>query len=220
MSISISISIDDYQLPYDTHNLYDVNFYHNKIHTLVTHTPSFVDSWISETLSLHTPAYPFRSPSLLVGLDIEWRPNFASHQDNPAATLQLCVDQRCLIFQLIHSPSIPSSLIDFLANPAHTFVGVGIHKDVEKLMADYGLTVANALDLRVLAAEAYGARELRNAGLVVLARQVLGAEVVKPKRVTMSKWDNVYLYPNQVQYACIDAFVSFEIGRSLNAAGS
>ncbi|KAE9444934.1 hypothetical protein RHGRI_010718 [Rhododendron griersonianum] len=215
----MSISIDDYQLPYDTHNLYDVNFYHNKIHTLVTHTPSFVDSWISETLSLHTP-YPFRAPSLLVGLDIEWRPNRASNQDNPAATLQLCVDQRCLIFQLIYSPSIPGSLINFLTNPAHTFVGVGIQEDVEKLTGDYGLTVANAVDLRVLAADAYGTRELRNAGLTILARQVLGAEVVKPKSVTMSRWDSEFLYPNQVQYACIDAFVSFEIGKSLNVAGS
>ncbi|KAF7140758.1 hypothetical protein RHSIM_Rhsim06G0095500 [Rhododendron simsii] len=141
--------------------------------TLVAHTPSLVDPWISETLSLHTP-YPFRAPSLLVG----WRPSFASHQDNPAATLQLCVDQRCLIYSL----SIPSSLIYFLANPAHTFVGVGIHKDVEKLTGDYGLTVANAVDLRVPAAQAYGAWELRNAGLAVLARQVLGADGVKPRR--------------------------------------
>ncbi|KAG5544689.1 hypothetical protein RHGRI_017211 [Rhododendron griersonianum] len=136
---------------------------------MVTHTPSLVDSWISETLSLHTP-YPFRAPSLLVS----WRPNFASHQDNPAATLQFCVDQRCLIY----SPSIPSSLIDFLANPAHTFVGVGIDEDVEKLTRDYGLTVANAVDLRVPAAEAYGARELRNAGLAVLARQVYDLVIV------------------------------------------
>ncbi|KAF7144530.1 hypothetical protein RHSIM_Rhsim04G0118300 [Rhododendron simsii] len=52
-----------------------------------------------------------------------------------------------------------------------------------------------------------GARELRNAGLAVLVRQVLGAEVLKPRRVTMSKWDNEYIYPNQVLYACIDAFV-------------
>ncbi|KAI8550771.1 hypothetical protein RHMOL_Rhmol06G0133300 [Rhododendron molle] len=66
--------------------------------------------------------------------------------------------------------------------PAHTFVGVGIHKDVEKLTWDYGLTVANAVDLRVPAAEAYGVRELRNAGLAVLARQVLGADGVKPRR--------------------------------------
>ncbi|KAG5521793.1 hypothetical protein RHGRI_034124 [Rhododendron griersonianum] len=65
----------------------------------------------------------------------------------------------------------------------------GIHKDVDGGL-HYGLTVANAVDWRVPAAETYGARELRNAGLAVLARQVLGADVVKPRRVTLSNWDN------------------------------
>jgi ribonuclease D len=208
----MSITIEDYELPYTTHNLYDVNFHNQKIHTLVTHTPSFVDSWITETLTLN-------SPSLLVGLDVEWRPNRFRNQENLVATLQLCVAQRCLIFQILYSPHIPQSLINFLANPAHTFVGVGIDEDVEKLTGDYGLTVANAVDLRFLAADGYGVRELRNAGLKILARQVLGVELVKPRSVTMSRWDAEYLYPSQVQYACVDAFVSFEIGRCLNAAG-
>ncbi|KAH7843443.1 hypothetical protein Vadar_016715 [Vaccinium darrowii] len=213
----MTITIDDYELPFTTHNLYDINFHSYKIHTLVTHTPSFVDSWITETLTLYS--HPLYSPSLLVGLDVEWCPNRFRNQENLVATLQLCVAQRCLIFQLLYSPHIPQSLINFLANPAHTFVGVGIDEDVEKLTGDYGLTVANAVDLRVLAAESYGVRELRNAGLTILARQVLGVELVKPWNVTMSRWDTRYLHPSQVQYACVDAFVSFEIGRCLNAAG-
>ncbi|KAH7844541.1 hypothetical protein Vadar_029135 [Vaccinium darrowii] len=208
----MSISIDDYQLPFDTHNLYNVNFYHHRIHTLVTHTPSFVDSWISQIESIHRR----RLHSLIVGLDVEWRPNRFRNQQNPVATLQLCVGRRCLIFQLLYSPYIPLSLFNFLSNPSYTFVGVGIDKDVEKLTRDYGLSVANTVDLRLLAAEGYGVWDLRNTGLTVLARLVLGLEVVKPRRVTMSMWDTDYLYPAQVQYACIDAFVSFEIGRRLN----
>ncbi|KAI8558968.1 hypothetical protein RHMOL_Rhmol04G0137500 [Rhododendron molle] len=61
-----------------------------------------------------------------------------------------------LIFSVIYSPSTPSSLI--VANPSHTIDGVGILKDVEKLTGDYGLTVANALDLRVLAGGSGGLR--------------------------------------------------------------
>ncbi|KAG5561597.1 hypothetical protein RHGRI_004595 [Rhododendron griersonianum] len=84
----------------------------------------------------------------------------------------------------------------------------------------YGLTVANAVDLRVPAAEAYGARELRNAGLAVLARQVLGEDVVKPRSVTMSKWDsNIFTLIRCSMLALMLLFL-FEIGRSLNAAGS
>ncbi|CAL5422995.1 unnamed protein product [Camellia sinensis] len=138
--------------------------------------------------------------------------------DNVAATLQLCVGRRCLIFQLIYSPQIPQFLFDFLNDPIYTFVGVGIHTDVDKLTEDYGLSLATTVDLRSLAADC-GMIELRNVGLKNLAIEVLGKEVEKPKRITMSRWDNEWLYPKQVQYACIDAFLSLEIGRCLNAAG-
>ncbi|KAJ7976537.1 Werner Syndrome-like exonuclease [Quillaja saponaria] len=207
---TMTISIVDYGLPDDTHNVYDVIFYSDTIHTLLTNSPSIVDSWLSEI---------DRSGSnrLIVGLDVEWRPSFNRHIQNPVATLQLCVSHRCLIFQLIHAPKIPQSLIDFLGNTNYTFVGVGIEPDVEKLLEDYGLSVATVVDVRVLAADKLGLRELRNAGLKALAMQVLGKEIEKPKRVTMSRWDNPWLNSQQVQYACIDAFVSFEIARNLYA---
>lgn len=61
-------------------------------------------------------------------------------------------------------------------------------------------------------------KELKNAGLKNMARFVLGKEMEKPKSVTRSRWDNRRLTPDQVHYACIDAYVSFEIGRVLTAA--
>ncbi|KAL7237823.1 hypothetical protein ACSBR2_004014 [Camellia fascicularis] len=79
------------------------------------------------------------------------------------------------------------------------------------LIEDYGLSVATTVDLCSLAAN-YGMIELRNAGLKNLSREVLGKEIEKPKRIMMSRWDNDWLCPGQVQYACIDAFLSFEIG--------
>ncbi|XP_052180856.1 3'-5' exonuclease-like isoform X2 [Diospyros lotus] len=206
----MSLSIVDHQLPDDTHNVYDVTFFGDQILTTVTHSPPFVDSWISEIVRIHRR----RLHSLIVGLDIEWRPNNRFY-DNPAATLQLCVGHRCLIFQLIHAPYMPQSLIDFLGNPVYTFVGVGIDGDVEKLTEEYGLSVATTLDLRRLAAEECGMRELRNAGLKTFAMQVLGKEIEKPRRITLSRWDSEWLSAGQVQYACIDAFLSFEIGRVL-----
>jgi len=209
----MDVDIVDYELPDDDHNLYDVTFFDTQIHTLVTHSPSFVDTWISDIENFHSR----RLHRLIVGLDVEWRPN-NRYIDNPGATLQLCVGKRCLIFQLLYAPAIPQTLIDFLGNPNYTFVGVGIAEDVEKLIGDHDLVVPNAVDLRFLAADAYGLPELRNAGLKGLSRRLLGKEVEKPRRITMSRWDNEWLTADQVQYACLDAFLSFEIGRSLNAA--
>lgn len=79
--------------------------------------------------------------------------------------------------------------------------------------------MANAVDLRVRAKEK-GFGDLRNAGLKEMSRVLLGKEVVKPKRVTMSRWDSEWLYPEQVQYAALDAFLSFEIGRVLSDAAA
>ncbi|XP_061354917.1 3'-5' exonuclease-like [Gastrolobium bilobum] len=206
------ISVVDHYLPYDTHNLYDVTFNSETIHTLLTSDPSMVDSWISDILRLYRQ-------HIIVGLDVEWRPNTQRNMDNPVATLQLCVGRRCLIFQIIHAPSIPNSLMSFLRNTNHTFMGVGIHEDVEKLLVDYNLGVTNMVDLRTLAADVYGDPEMRRTGLKTLARRVLETEVEKPERIRRGRWDNMWLTAEQVQYACVDAFLSFEIGRILRPNG-
>ncbi|KAK9050236.1 hypothetical protein SSX86_030794 [Deinandra increscens subsp. villosa] len=210
------VSVFDY-IPPNTHYVQRVTFFEHTIETLVTNTPSSVDTWISETERLHSFC-PYLST--LVGLDVEWRPNQTRNSENPVATLQLCFGRRCLVFQILHSPSIPQSLLNFLRNPSHRFAGVGIENDVEKLRRDYNLEVAKTVDLRTVAAERYGVRELRNAGLKQLAWRVLGREISKPESVTRSMWDDQYLTPAQVQYAAIDAFLSFEIGRVLGLGES
>lgn len=206
----MTISIFDHELPDETHNLYDVTFYDLNVRTLLTHSPSIASSWLSSR----------GSQPLVVGLDIEWRPNFSRNEDNPVAILQLSVGLHCLIFQLRHAPEIPKSLADFLLDPRHVFVGVGIGEDVEKLLCDCNLGVANAVDLRDLAARELGREELKRAGLKALAQEVLGKEIEKPKRVSKSRWDNPWLTSEQVQYACLDSFVSLQIGETLNASGA
>ncbi|KAA8517893.1 hypothetical protein F0562_015367 [Nyssa sinensis] len=199
----MNLSIVDYELPNDTHNLYDITFFNDQIHTLVTRAPSLVDGWIAEIENIHSR----RLHRLIVGLDVEWRPNRSRHINNPAATLQLCVGRRCLIFQLLYTSYFPQSLVDFLSNPNYTFVGAGINGDVEKLIEDHDLVVARTVDLGKLASEEYGIRQLRNAGLKTLAREVLGKEVAKPKRITMSRWDNEWLTPAQIQTISLLYFI-------------
>ncbi|WVY92236.1 hypothetical protein V8G54_037750 [Vigna mungo] len=204
-----TISVVDHCLPYETHNLYDVTFHTHTIHTLLTSDPSLVHSWISTNVRSH-------QTGLMVGLDIEWRPNTQRNMQNPVATLQLCLGQHCLVFQILHSPSIPPSLVSFLADSSVTFFGVGIEEDAEKLLEDYNLHVVNIRDLRSFAAEKLRDRELNRAGIKSLGLRVLGLEFEKPKRISRSRWDNPWLTPQQVQYATVDAFLSYEIGRRLS----
>ncbi|KAF8398122.1 hypothetical protein HHK36_017047 [Tetracentron sinense] len=207
----MSISIEELNHSFDTHQFFEVTFFNDRIETLLTHTPSMVDSWIANIEYLHR----HKLNSLIVGLDLEWRPSFDPTTQIPAAILQLCVGRNCLIFQLLHSPTIPPSLSNFLNNPDYTFVGVGIGGDVEKLWLDHGLRVSRSVDLRGLAASVLNRTDLENARLILLAREVLEKDVEKPIRVTLSRWDSEFLTHAQVQYACVDAFLSFEIGRTL-----
>ncbi|KAA8540959.1 hypothetical protein F0562_024903 [Nyssa sinensis] len=171
----------------------NVTFFNDQIHTVVTHNPFIVERWISDIENSHHR----RLHRLIVGLDVEWRPNRIRNSiENPAATLQLCVGHRCLIFQLLHASHFPQLLKDFLGNPNYTFVGVKIDGDVKKLMKDHGLEVAKAVDLGSLAEE-NGRMELRYAGLKIFAREVLGKEVEKRTPVRWSEWDNVCLTPAQ-----------------------
>jgi ribonuclease D len=188
-------------------NKYDVLFHSETIHTTVTHTPFVVDDWISN--------FPLFG-SNLVGLDVEWLPNWQRNMDNPVAIIQLCIERACLVFQIYHASRVPESLVAFLENRDNTFVGVGIKDDVKKLNRDYSLHVANFVELGSLAAKRLG-EHLRSAGLKRLALIVLGKDLEKPKKITMSRWNNLRLTPQQVQYACIDAFASFEIGKVLYA---
>lgn len=115
----------------------------------------------------------------------------------------------------MYAPFISGWLVNFLRNPSHTFVGVGVGNDVQKLYENYGIQVGRIADLRDLAFQKFGVKELRNAGLKGLTSWVLGKEFDKPIYVTMSCWDQAWLTLDQVAYACVDAYLSFEIGRSL-----
>nr|CAB3477830.1 unnamed protein product [Digitaria exilis] len=192
-----------------TTDVISVTFEGHVITTTVTSSGSAVDRWISEVLSEH------RSGGILynitVGLDVEWRPSYRPGQQNPAATLQLCVDRRCLIFQLLYADYFPAALANFLGDRGIRFFGVGVEADAERLRIDHGLAVANAVDLRVVTARWMNRPDLRQAGLRNIVAAVMGVDLVKPRRVTMSRWDARCLSHEQIRYACIDAFVSFKV---------
>jgi ribonuclease D len=207
----MSVTTIDYGLPCKTHNKYDVFFHSDIIHTMVTNTPSMVDKWLSSI----NPYHNNNNSSLLVGLDVECLLTNSRGISYPAAVLQLCIGGECLVFQILHAPYVPESLVAFLGNKNHKFVGVGIKDDVDKLERDFSLHVVNFVDLRTLAAQTLDDKAMNFAGLKTLALRVLGKEIEKPKRITMSDWSNFPLTIRQVQYACVDAFISFEVGRLL-----
>ncbi|CAL4948329.1 unnamed protein product [Urochloa decumbens] len=190
--------------------VYTVGFEGDEITTTVTSSGEAVEGWIDEIYSVHRR----RLHKLVIGLDVEWRPLFGPGYSR-TALLQLCVGRRCLIFQLLYADYIPNALAVFLDDTDFRFVGVGVRDDAVRLSNDYGLNVASTVDLGELAAEEMGRPDLRHAGLKAVASAVMDVSVDKPQWVRTGPWDDYYLSGEQVQYACTDAFVSFEVGRML-----
>ncbi|KAF7811226.1 Werner Syndrome-like exonuclease [Senna tora] len=188
--------------------LYSINFYGDEIQTLVTSSSAAVDQWILSIYNL----YPHRRRNLIVGLDTEWYPSFSDEITNPVAIIQLCIGNRCLIFQYLHADAIPVSLMRFLESRDFTFVGVGVEDDAKKLMRDHGLRVLATVDVRDMAAEKYGDLGMKRLGLKKLAFALTGKMMKKPKEITLSDWNCRKLSFAQVEYACIDAYVSFLLG--------
>ncbi|XVF38893.1 hypothetical protein REPUB_Repub20aG0142100 [Reevesia pubescens] len=186
---------------------FTVNFFSEPISTTVTSTPSVVRNWLFKVLHLHR----IRRNRLVIGLGVQWNPCSSNIAHPSAATLQLCIGRKCLIFQLLHANHVPLSLRRFLADPRNTFVGVWNHSDEAMLLrSKHGISVSRLVDARDVAAEESGISP--RLSMEKLAEIFLGAdEVKKPKRIGVSAWDSYWLSLEQIQYAC----VSFELGKTL-----
>ena len=188
-----------------------VKFDGKLIETTVTDKGSTIDEWVHEILSMYD------GKRMVVGLDIEWKPN-SSREDNnkaKAATLQLCTGEKCLIVQLLHTDCIPQPLKSFLMDSNFTFVGVRVAEDIAKLNDDYGIECNKSADVRELAMRQWPGRFVGKSNLKTLAFEVLGVSMKKPPEVRRSDWDKRVLDENQVEYACIDAYVSYRVGHKL-----
>ncbi|KAJ1283476.1 hypothetical protein BS78_03G131400 [Paspalum vaginatum] len=185
---------------------FTVRFSSAMIETTVARDASAADEWV-RSVRAGAGAGP-----LIVGLDCEWKPNYSRWTTSKVAILQLCAGTRCLILQLFYVDRIPASIRSFLADPNVLLVGVSVGEDAAKLSADYGLTCAVPVDLESRCNRLLGHTGGRRLGLKGFAREVLGLAMEKPYHVTMSNWEKLDLDEAQIQYACIDAYVSYKLG--------
>ncbi|XP_027340799.1 Werner Syndrome-like exonuclease [Abrus precatorius] len=204
----MGIRIEKLHTPKRSTNVYAVTINRRVITTTVTSSRTVLSSWIEDHLQA-----PNRRQRKVVGLDIEWRPSFTRGVTNPAAIIQLCIKNCCLIFQLYQASSIPRCLYMALENPNITYTGVKISGDAKKLEEDYGLEVAYFADVAAMAAEEFGQKEFRRAGLKTLVELLTGEDMEKPKHVALSNWEVKELTCAQVKYACVDAYYSYRLGK-------
>ena len=82
----------------------------------------------------------------VIGLDAEYTEH-ATGKIQRAAVLQLCLEDDVLVYHIIHSPSIPGELHDFLSREDVYFCGAAIKGDKQKL-EPYNLDLKSITDLQ------------------------------------------------------------------------
>lgn len=186
------------------------------IETFVTNSPRKVKEWIKATEERNH----LRLHRLIAVLDIKWNP------ESPVAILQLFVSTRCLMYRIDQNADndnivLPDVLKEFLKNPKYTFVGVGIENYKRKLDQEFSLEVANTVDLRAMAARELEDPDLGNYTLQQLVLRFLDKYIDGQRLmiVRIGDWENDGngLTDEQVQYASLDAYVSFNIARILQS---
>ncbi|XP_006644102.1 Werner Syndrome-like exonuclease [Oryza brachyantha] len=189
--------------------------------TTTRHLVRFGSATIDTTVTSDVAAAGGGGAGLVVSLDCEWKPNYVSWRTSRVAILQLCAGPRCLVLQLFYANRVPPDVRDLLGGPSVRLVGVGIGEDAAKLEADYGVACAAPVDLEDICNRRLGLLVGngggRRLGLKGYAREVLGLAMEKPRRVTMSNWEKRELDAAQIEYACIDAYVSYKLGERLLA---
>ncbi|KAL9328049.1 hypothetical protein ACSQ67_003052 [Phaseolus vulgaris] len=176
------------------------------IETIVTNEANIVEEWISST---------YDGKQRVVGLDTEWMHVVKASTKKATmkvAILQLCIEDKCLIIQLFCMNNIPPSLQNFMIDSTFQFVGVGVMNDFGMLKNNYGLKCNKGIDVFVLAKKRWPDR-ISSASLKYLAKELVDLDMEKSKAVCTSDWKAKKLTETQVQYACIDAYASFKIGR-------
>ncbi|QHO57394.1 hypothetical protein HN51_011986 [Arachis hypogaea] len=176
-----------------------------EIETTVTDKSTVVDQWVQDMNALYAT-----NSSIVVGVDVE-----RCAIRNKSATLNLCINKKCLIVQLFYIDNLPVSLKNFLMNPNFFFAGFEFANDIPNIKKEYGLNFCVHADIKKLALE-----KCRNwwsdpPSLKDIAEHVVRLEMKKPKLVSLSNWGARVLSIEQVEYGCIDAFVCSKIGHVL-----
>ncbi len=144
----------------------------------------------------------------ILGFDTETKPTFKKGILNDVSLLQLSTGNCAYLFRL-NKIGLPESLTDILADPKVQKVGVAIHDDLSSLQKLTPFNPDGFIELQQFVKD-YG---IKDNGLKKLTANILGFKI--SKRQQTSNWEAETLSEAQVEYAATDAWVCYEIYKTL-----
>jgi len=178
-----------------------------KLEVLVTADPHLMSAFIDEWWQGCTT----------FGLDLEYPPVF-NRKATPSATalLQIASGPNVLLFDLVEykrrsaSNRLPAPLEDFLQDPKRTFYGMGLTDDLVRLACEFNI-LSRGIDFAITEKSWPALTAQLGGGLAMVSNRVLNLNTKANKHVTLSNWGERPLSPEQVQYAAIDAYLSWAL---------
>ena len=177
------------------------------------------------------------APSLLLGFDVEWRPNYVKGAvPNRVALVQLAEPGgQVLLTRLVRAKTLHPAIVDLLTHARVVLVGVGVKEDVKKLTRDFAGCFADAARRRNEAARSRASPALRFADLGDVARAARSGRGPGPegfslkklaafygvslshktKALTMTNWEKPVLCPAEIRYAAQDADCGLRVARAM-----
>ena len=180
------------------------------------------------------------TPSLLLlGFDVEWRPNYVKGAvPNKVALVQLAEPGgEVVLTRLARAKTLHPAIVDLLTHARVVLVGVGVKEDVKKLTRDFAGCFAAARARRAARFASPPALRFADLGDVARAaarrlpdRESPGPEGFglkklaafygvpmshKTKALTMTNWEKPVLFPAEIAYAARDAESGLTIARAM-----
>jgi ribonuclease D len=179
--------------------------------------------------SLFVLVCPGNSPTLLSTSSPQARPSFFRKKDrssfDDASTVQLATPDSCLVVHLVrgcsgrHSQVCAPVLKAVLCDEQYVKAGCALDDDMMALYEVWGgLKAKSRLDLGFIGTGSSGQKNNNNkrrSGLKTLSRAVIGVDLPKPKKISMSDWSSVPLTEKQIIYSARDAWAGAAIVNKL-----
>jgi len=184
-------------------------------------TDEQIAGWAAQNASVSS------SSSVVLGMDVEWRPAWRAGVHNKVALVQLGTPTSVLLVQLNRfNDGFPQSLSNILKSERIIKCGVGVHDDLKLLTTDYGVAYSTFQDIGTAAKrllhqlqQQQQLQDRTTFGLQSMAKHFLGVDMPKPKRVRMGNWEARVLTEEQIIYAAYDALISRDIYDAIEAQG-
>ncbi|MDI5848200.1 3'-5' exonuclease [Shewanella xiamenensis] len=152
-----------------------------------------------------TAALQQLSSESVLGFDTETRASFEPGVQHPLSLVQLATSDTCYLFQRAVLGERLAELKPLLENEQILKVGIGLRGDGQALKRDWDIQVSPRLDLNWAMAQLGAGKEV---GTRQLVAALLHKRIDKPKKLTLSNWQQVPLSQAQVQYAALDALAA------------